>query len=68
MSDGLKFLNIKAYKGKTDPQDYLDHFNGLMELHMVSDKAKYKVFAITLSNGAKKWFRSLTPGSVTSWQ
>ena len=35
---------------------------------MVSDLAKCMVFTITRSNGAKKWFRSLTLGSVTSWQ
>ena len=66
--EGFKLPNIKAYEGKADPHDHLDHFNDLMELHMVSDLAKCKVFIVTLSNGAKKWFRSLTPGSVTSWQ
>ena len=65
---GFKLSNIKAYEGKADPQDHLDHFNDLMELHMVSDMAKCKVFAVTLSNGVKKWLRSLTTRSVTSWQ
>ena len=37
LPEGFKLPNIKAYKGKSDPQDYLDHFNDLMELHMVSD-------------------------------
>ena len=35
---------------------------------MVSDNAKCRVFTITLSNGAKKQFRSMTPGYVSSWQ
>ena len=65
---GFRLLDIKAYEGKADPQDHLDHFNDLMELHLVSVLAKCRVLAITLSNGAKKWFRSLTLGSVTSWQ
>ena len=35
---------------------------------MISDNAKCRVFTSTLSNRAKKWFRSMTLGSVTSWQ
>ena len=66
--EGFILLNIKAYEGKVDPQDHLDHFNDLTELHMVSDRAKCRMFAVTISNGAKKWFRSMTPGTVTSWQ
>ena len=65
---GFKLQSIKAYEGKIDPRDHLDHFNDLMELHMVSDNTKYRMFTVILSNGAKKWFNSLTPGSVTNWQ
>ena len=68
MPEGFKLSTIKAYEGKADPQDHLDHFNDLMELHMVLDRAKCRVFAVTLSNEKKKWFRSMTPGSVTNWQ
>ena len=35
---------------------------------MVSDMAKCRVFTITLTSGAKKWLKSMTPGSITSWQ
>ena len=34
--EGFKLLGIKAYDKKSDPQDHLDHFNDLMELHLVS--------------------------------
>ena len=44
---GFKLLNIKAYEGKANPQDHLDHFNDLMELHMMSDLAKCRVFVVT---------------------
>ena len=54
LPEGCKLPNINLYEGKADPQDHLDHFNDLMESHMVSDLAKCRVFAITLSNGAKK--------------
>ena len=37
LPEGFKLSNIKAYEGKAYPQDHLDHFNDLIELHMVSD-------------------------------
>ena len=65
---GFKLLGIKAYDKKSDPQDHLNHFNDLMELHLVSKLAKWRVLTITLTGGAKKWFRSIPVRSVTSWQ
>ena len=59
LPERFKLQNIKTYEGKADLKDYLDHFNDLMELLMVLDLAKYRAFAVTLTNGAKKWFRSL---------
>ena len=35
---------------------------------MVSDLAKWRVFAVALNYGVKKWLRSLTPISITFWQ
>ena len=64
--EGFKLPSIKAYEGKADPQDHLDYFNDLMELHMVLNNSKCRVFIVTLSNGANKLFRSMTPGSVTN--
>ena len=61
---GFKLLAIKAYNKKSDPQDR--HFNDLMELHLVLELAKYRVFAVTLTRGAKKWFRSILAGSITN--
>ena len=39
-----------------------------MELHLVSKLAKFRVFAVTLIGGAKKWFKSIPVELVTSWQ
>ena len=65
--EGFKLPIIKAYEEKSDPQDYLDHFNDLIELHLVSEMAKYKVFIVTLTNGAKKWLKAIAYESITSW-
>ena len=64
----FKLPAIKPYEGKSDPQDHLDHFNDLMEMHLVSELTKYRVFVVTLIGGAKKWFRSIHAGSVSRWQ
>ena len=34
--EGFKLPKIKAYEVISSPQDHLDHFNDLMELHLVS--------------------------------
>ena len=59
---------IKIYEGKSDPQDHLDHFNDLIELHLVSKMAKYRVFTVTLTGGAKIWLRTVPAKSISSWQ
>ena len=38
--EGFKLSNIKVYEGKIDPEDHLDHFNDLMEFHIVPDLTK----------------------------
>ena len=39
-----------------------------MELHLVSELAKCRVFAVTLTTSAKKWFRAIPTGTISSWQ
>ena len=39
-----------------------------MELHLVSEMAKCRVFAVTLIGGAKKWLRVIPARSISSWQ
>ena len=68
LPEGFKLPTIKAYEGKSDPQDHLDHFNNLTELHLVSKLAKCRVFVDTLTVGAKKWFRAIPAGTISSWE
>ena len=63
----FKLLTIKAYKGKSNPKDHLDHFNDLMELHLVSKMAKCRVFFVTMMNGTKKWLKVIPPRSIANW-
>ena len=49
LPEGFKLSAIKAYEAKSDSQDHLDHFNDLMELHLVSELAKCRVLQSTTS-------------------
>ena len=66
LPERFKLLTIKANDGKSDPEGHLGNFNDLMELHLVLELATCRVFAVTLTGGAKKWFRSILAGSVSS--
>ena len=63
--EGFKLLAIKVYERTYDPQDHLENFNDLMELHLVSEMAKCRVFAVNLTGGAKKWLRVVSVGSIS---
>ncbi|MCF1423294.1 hypothetical protein, partial [Mangrovimonas futianensis] len=47
------------FEGEGDPRDHLDAFNDLMELHQVSDLARCRCFAVTLTGDAKMWYKRL---------
>ena len=40
----FKISSIGSFERKIDPQEYLNILNDLMELHCVSDLAKYRCF------------------------
>ena len=64
----VKLSTIKAYEGKSDPQDHLDHFNDLMELYLVFELTRCRVFAVILTAGAEKWFKAIPARIISSWQ
>ena len=63
---GFKLLAIKAYEGKSNPQDHLDHFNYLMELYLVSELAKCRIFFVTLTASAKKWCMAIPTVTISN--
>ena len=64
---GLSFRLSRRMK-ESDLQDHLDHFNDLMELHLVPEMAKCRVFIITLTNWAKNWLKTMASMLIISWQ
>ena len=52
--EGFKLPAIKAYDGKSNPQYHLDHFNDLMELHLVLELAKMQSFYYHPNRGCQE--------------
>ncbi|XP_057723368.1 uncharacterized protein LOC130939266 [Arachis stenosperma] len=64
----FKSLDMNLYDGTTDPKHHLSNFKSRMYLADASDATRCKAFPTTLSKAAMKWFDSLPPRSVTSFE
>ncbi|XP_072089526.1 uncharacterized protein [Arachis hypogaea] len=58
---------MNLYDGTTDPKHHLSNFKSRMYLVDASDATRCKAFSTTLRKAAMKWFDSLPPRSVTSF-
>ncbi|XP_025703547.1 uncharacterized protein [Arachis hypogaea] len=59
---------MNLYDGTTDPKHHLSNFKSRMYLTDASDATRCKAFPTTLSKATMKWFNSLPPRSVTSFE
>ncbi|XP_072084714.1 uncharacterized protein [Arachis hypogaea] len=58
---------MDLYDRTTDPKHHLSNFKSWMYLADASDATRCKTFPTTLTKAAMKWFDSLPPRSVTSF-
>ncbi|XP_057730525.1 uncharacterized protein LOC130945845 [Arachis stenosperma] len=58
---------MSLYDGMTDPKHHLSNFKSQMFLVDASDVTHCKAFPTTLTKSAMKWFDSLSPRSVTTF-
>ncbi|MCQ7582429.1 retrotransposon gag domain-containing protein, partial [Salmonella enterica] len=68
LPERFKEPKIPLYNGKTDPDDHLERYVGHMVLHGYSQEIMCRAFRNHLEGNARRWFRSLKPGSVGSWE
>ncbi|KAL5573118.1 hypothetical protein UlMin_022715 [Ulmus minor] len=66
MLDKLKLPDAK-YDGTGDLADHLENYRSLMELNLATNAFKCRAFVITLTGVARRWFRTLRPGTVSSF-
>ncbi|XP_057734546.1 uncharacterized protein LOC130949985 [Arachis stenosperma] len=64
----FKSPDMNLYDGTTDPKHHLSNFKSRMYLADASDATRCKAFPTTLSKAVMKWFDSLPPRSVTSFE
>ncbi|XP_057745267.1 uncharacterized protein LOC130963137 [Arachis stenosperma] len=64
----FKSPDMNLYDGTTDSKHHLSNFKSRMYLADTSDATRCKAFSTTLSKAAIKWFDSLPPRSVTSFE
>ncbi|XP_016164289.1 uncharacterized protein LOC107606785 [Arachis ipaensis] len=63
----FKSLDMHLYDKMTNSRHHLSNFKSQMYLADTSDATRYKAFPTTLTKSAMKWFDSLPPRSVTSF-
>ncbi|KAL5540592.1 hypothetical protein UlMin_043541 [Ulmus minor] len=66
MPDRLKLPDSK-YDGTGDPADHLENYRSWMELNSATNAFKCRAFVITLTGVARRWFRTLRPGTISSF-
>ncbi|EXB66084.1 hypothetical protein L484_003885 [Morus notabilis] len=67
LPDKYKSPPIPLYDGRSDPDDHLEVYTGHMVLHGYPEEIMCRAFRNHLSDSARRWFRSLKPNSVASW-
>ncbi|XP_015939964.1 uncharacterized protein LOC107465502 [Arachis duranensis] len=63
----FKAPNMTPYDGTFDPSHHLNNFRSRIYLTDASDAIRCKAFPTTLTKTAIKWFDSLSPRSITSF-
>ena len=58
---------IPQYGGGSDPDDHLHAFNLQMDIALVSDDFRCRVFAGTLKETASQWYTQLPENHIESW-
>ncbi|KAL5565783.1 hypothetical protein UlMin_028947 [Ulmus minor] len=67
MPPRLKLPNLK-YDGTGDPSEHLETYKSWMELNSATNAFQCRAFIITLTGIARRWFRTLRPGSIFSFR
>lgn len=58
---------LPTYTGKGDPDEHVDTFDLILDYRDASDNVRCKLFPLSLSKSALKWYRELPPASIKSW-
>ncbi|XP_071719457.1 uncharacterized protein [Rutidosis leptorrhynchoides] len=58
-------VTLGVYNGTTDPDDFLQIFEGAMKIQHWSDEVACHLFSTVLQSAAREWFAKLPPNGIT---
>jgi hypothetical protein len=64
----FKSPQISSYNGVGDLMEHLENYRMHLALHATPDEVACRAFPTTLLGNAREWFRSLTPGSIDTFE
>jgi hypothetical protein len=64
----FKMPEIPVYTGLGDSIEHLASFRAHVVLHATPDEVACRAFPLTLAGGAREWFRTLPPRSISSFE
>jgi hypothetical protein len=64
----FKMPEIPVYTGLGDPIEHLASFHAHTVLHTTLDEVACRAFPFTLAGGAREWFRTLPPRSISNFE
>ncbi|XP_024023725.1 uncharacterized protein LOC112092265 [Morus notabilis] len=67
LPDKYRSPSIPPYDGRRDPDDHLEMYKGHMLLHDYAEEIICRAFRNHLTDSARRWFRTLRPNSISSW-
>ena len=59
---------FSLYNGRTDPVEYVSHFNQKMAIHSKDEALMCKIFPSSLGPMAMRWFNGLKANSIDSFK
>jgi hypothetical protein len=66
-SDKFKTGNIDRYDGSSNPEEFIQMYQSVIEAVEGDDQVKANFLPTALIGAAKSWLINLPEGSVTSW-
>lgn len=66
--DKYKPPSIPPYDGRGDPDDYLEMYTRHMLLYEYAEEIMCRAFQNHLTDFTRRWFWTLTPDSISSWE
>ncbi|XP_024020104.1 uncharacterized protein LOC112091244 [Morus notabilis] len=67
LPDKYRSPPIPPYDGRGDPDDHMEMYTGHMLLHGYTEEIMCRAFRNHLTDSARRWFRTLRPNFISSW-